>query len=289
MQSCMINDVAELQVKDSLEKGTKHAVTAMDVQFIPALLMELVTVVTQITQLDAMSEKVKESAPGACSDADKWHQVSVQALECSRKYMVEQQTSLIHRLANATATPPPVMKSDTAHSASQKARVASQLAIKIDKEDASEEQVAIAPPPGLKKTPCHEEQGINPLPPAGDTDGNSLRNYLERIKLHTPGCALLIRKIKPLGFESPEYLRAHFGQLGMVQEVLVSHCITKASSKRTKPRVRPAALGFVVMASREDADAVFAQGEQQVIPCHNGSVTVEVQRFKDSAEESFSE
>merc|ERR1719171_2584485 len=129
----MINDVAELQVKDSLEKGTKHAVTAMDVQFIPALLMELVTVVTQITQLDAMSDKVKESAPGPCSDADKWHQVSVQALECSRKYMVEQQTSLIQRLGNATGNSVLPVKSNNADSAIQKATATCPLAAEIDK------------------------------------------------------------------------------------------------------------------------------------------------------------
>merc|ERR1719262_913950 len=87
-----------------VEQGTKPSESSTT----PALLLELVTLVTQIAQLDSMFDKVKQGAPDAGSEADKWHQVSVQALETSRKYMIEQQTSLIKRLANATGTPIPV-------------------------------------------------------------------------------------------------------------------------------------------------------------------------------------
>merc|ERR1719389_964645 len=94
----------------SVEQGIKPSETSS----VPALLLELVTIVSQIAQLDAMFDKVKGNAPEAGSEADKWHQVSVQALETSRKYMVEQQTSLIKRLGNATGTPNPVQRGNSA-------------------------------------------------------------------------------------------------------------------------------------------------------------------------------
>lgn len=280
MQCNLINGAADLKPKGSLkatqnelmappifhiEQGIKPVRTNSNDQLVPALLLELVTIVTQISQLDAMFEKVKGNAPTAGSEADKWHQVSIQALETSRKYLVEQQTSLIQRVANATGTP----------FLAQSSSMTSQT----KKEDATKPKDEVAPPPGLEMS--DPKSGL----PAETDDGNSLRNYLERIKMHTPGCALLIRKIKPLGFESPEHLRAHCEQFGKVAEVLVSHCITKPSAKRAKGRVRPAALGFIVMASAEDADAVFAQGEHQHVAFRDGSVVVEVQRFRDVSDD----
>jgi len=283
MQCSMISGVTDLDKKGSMEapqnkllvpsifqkeQGTKVPDTASNAQLVPALLLELVTIVAQISQLDAMFDKVKGNAPTAGSEADKWHQVSVQALETSRKYMVEQQTSLFQRLASATGTSLPVLaKGDGATTSENK------------KEDAIPEQKEVTPPPGLDPSVPDLKAGTE-----DSADGNSLRNYLEKIKMHTPGCALLIRKIKPLGFESPEYLRAHCEQFGNVAEVLVSHCITKPSPKRAKGRIRPAALGFVIMASPEDADAVFAQGENQNIVFRDGDVTVEVQRFREIEE-----
>merc|ERR1719388_141726 len=286
MQCNTINGAADLETKGMMkaatsglmvpsifqtEQGTKPVVMASNAQFVPALLLELVTTVSQIAQLDAMFQKVKASAPTSCSEADKWHQVSVQALETSRKYMVEQQASLIQRIANATGTP--LLKQDDSAMS------------EIKTEDATAERVEVAPPPGLEMSVGDDTQATANPESRTEADGNSLRNDLEKIKLHTPGCALLIRKIKPLGFESPERLRAHCGQFGKVAEVLVSHCITKPSPKRAKGRIRPAALGFIVMASPEDADAVFAYGEMQHVAFQDGSVLVEVQRFREFAED----
>jgi hypothetical protein len=253
---------------DGLSLDKKPSTSTSNAQTTPAMLLELVTIVTQIAQLDAMFGKMKASAPAKGSEADKWHQVSVQALETSRTYIVEQQISLIQRLANATGTP-------------------ALAATKTEKKgEAMAEKVAIDAPPGLEipktddaTTPTEQMSAFF------QGDGNSLRSDLEKIKMQTPGCALLIRKIKPLGFESPECLRAHCEKFGKVAEVLVSHCVTKPSLKRAKGRVRPAALGFVVMASPEDADKVIAQGEQQIIHFRNADVAVEVQRFRDVSDE----
>lgn len=251
-----------------VEQGTKPSVTTSNAQTAPALLLELVTIVTQIAQLDAMFDKVKKNAPDAGSEAEKWHQVSVQALETSRKCMVEQQMSLIGRLANVTGTKLPAQSGN--------------VALETTKEVTPVAEVPIAPPPGLEMVAQNDEEPQSTKPDISG-DGNSLRTDLEKIKMHTPGCALLVRKIKPLGFESAEHLRTYFEQFGKVAEVLVSHCITKPSAKRANGRVRPAALGFVVMASPEDADKVFVQGEQHFLPFKEASVGVEVTRFRDTS------
>lgn len=281
MESNMINDTADLKgtimspqlglmiPSIQMEQGSKPTLHTSNAQTTPALLLELVTIVTQIAQLDEMVIKVRASAPVTGTEADKWHQISVQALETSRKYMVEQQMSLIQRLANTTGT---------------------SLAVSdAKKEEAVTEKVAIAPPPGLEM-PSHDEDTTptNKMSAAVvQGQENSLRSDLEKIKNHPSGCALLIRKIKPLGFESPEYLRSHCEKFGQVADVLVSHCVTKPSPKRAKGRVRPAALGFVIMATPEEAERVFAEGEQQTITFRDTDVAVEVQRFRDVSEESL--
>merc|ERR1719386_131964 len=93
----------------------------------------------------------------------------------------------------------------------------------------------------------------------------SMRLQLEKLKEYPHGQSLIVRKIKQLGFDSGDVLKEHFEQYGPVAEVLVAHSITKPSSKRTKGRVRPATIGFVVMGSLEGADAAIAAGEQQMI------------------------
>jgi len=289
MQSNMINGETDPKAQLGMEKISQKGLMVPSIQKVeqgtkpsessttPALLLELVTLVTQIAQLDSMFDKVKQGAPDAGSEADKWHQVSVQALETSRKYMIEQQTSLIKRLANATGTPMP------AHCGN--------IALQPPKEDAPVANVrsasppGLAPPPGLDMPVDNAEDTSSPKGQKPSTgDGNSLRTDLEKIKMYPAGCALLVRKIKPLGFDSAEHLRAHFEQFGQVAEVLVSHCITKPSPKRANGRVRPAALGFVVMASPEDAEKVFIDGEQQSIQANDASVVVEVTRFRDGSD-----
>merc|ERR1719272_620939 len=160
MQSNMINASLALKELDAVKasqiglmapslkkQGGKPTVNVSHAQTAPAMLLELVTIVTQIAQLDAMFAQVKKGAPHAGSEADKWHQVSVQALECSRKYMVEQQMSLLQRLA-IPGTPIP--------SQNDKGVVENQ------NEDAKVEKAVISPPPGLEMPFHHEDQ---PSPP----------------------------------------------------------------------------------------------------------------------------
>jgi len=278
-----VSDTGLMVPSISVEQGTKPSVTNTS-SAVPALLLELVTIVSQIAQLDAMFDKVKESAPDAGSEADKWHQVSVQALETSRKYMVEQQTSLIQRLATNTGTSLPAQSGNVAlEPRKEDALVATKKVVAIASPP------GLAPPPGLENMVHNDEQANSPPSPKSQVsgEGNSLRTDLEKIKLHAPGCALLVRKIKPLGFESAEHLKTYFEQFGTVAEVLVSHCITKPSPKRATGRVRPAALGFVVMASPEEADKAFAHGEHHFVQGKDASVGVEVTRFRDGSEDNL--
>lgn len=256
-----------------MEQGSKPFESTANTT--PALLLELVTIVTQIAQLDAMFDKISENVPEAGSEAVKWHQVSVQALETSRKYMIEQQMSLIQRLANATGAEVPVQSGN--------------VALEPPRKDVPVVNAAVAPPPGLAMTENGQEtanpQSGSPKP-AISGECSSLRTDLEKIKMYEPGRVLLVRKIKPFGFESEDHLRTYFQTFGHVTEVLVSHCITKPSAKRANGRVRPAALGVVVMGSLEDANHVFALGEQHSIPFQDTSVCVQVNCFRDAAEDS---
>lgn len=94
----------------------------------------------------------------------------------------------------------------------------------------------------------------------------SLRQDLELLRGRNHECVLVVRKIKQLGFQSPNTLAAHFSKQGVVEEVLVAH--TKSPSrmsaqKKQVGRIRPAAMGFIVMRSVEDAKRILQQGELQ--------------------------
>merc|ERR1719313_3047599 len=85
----------------------------------------------------------------------------------------------------------------------------------------------------------------------------SLRQDLELLRQRQPEHVIIVRKIKKLGFESPQLLDAHFSQFGEVKELLVAHSHVKPTTKRPNGRVRPAALGFVVMDKQEAVQKAF--------------------------------
>mmetsp|Transcript_26896 Transcript_26896/g.55874 ORF Transcript_26896/g.55874 Transcript_26896/m.55874 type:complete len:270 (+) Transcript_26896:3-812(+) len=81
--------------------------------------------------------------------------------------------------------------------------------------------------------------------------------------------AMIVRKIKKLGFKSASLLRAHFEQFGGVERVYVSH-------SHLQTRTRPASLGFIVMDSKEGSRAALAVGPEQVV----GACTISVKPFR---------
>merc|ERR1719482_1262115 len=104
----------------------------------------------------------------------------------------------------------------------------------------------------------------------------SLRQDLELLRQRQPECVVIVRKIKKLGFESPQILDHFFSQYGEVKELLVAHSHVKPTAKRPNGRVRPAALGFVVMATEEGAQNAFNAGIDQML----GGVSIELAPFE---------
>jgi len=104
----------------------------------------------------------------------------------------------------------------------------------------------------------------------------SLRDDLERLKEYDAQQCLIVRRIKRLGLGSPEILREHLSAFGGVKEMLISHSLEKKSAKCRADRVRPAALGFVVMDSVDGAQAALNAGPSLMV----GGVDVEVKIFE---------
>jgi len=109
-----------------------------------------------------------------------------------------------------------------------------------------------------------------PRDPAFDTPHRSSRDVTMQDVMHSLHSVdqeqvVIVRRIKQLGFGSASTLRRHFEQFGRVSRVLVSH-------SHLQSRVRPASLGFVVMASCRAAEAALAAGAEQVVQGNTISV-----------------
>jgi len=91
---------------------------------------------------------------------------------------------------------------------------------------------------------------------------------------------IVTRKINRLGFESPQILEAHFSQFGKVEHVLVPHSHVKSRNGVSR-RLRPSALGFIVMSNEMEVNGVLAIGEEHLIADKEGVVAaVRVHAFK---------
>merc|ERR1719387_1982818 len=120
-------------------------------------------------------------------------------------------------------------------------------------------------------SPSTPELGA-PVPGAG-----SLRDDLEKIRCYEMGRCLIIRRIKRLGLNSPQILRKRFSDFGNVTEVFAAHsCEKKTLKAKLEQRLRPAAIGFVVMDSCEEADEALRGGASLMV----GEVEVTVQPFE---------
>lgn len=143
-------------------------------------------------------------------------------------------------------------------------------------------------PPGLDPPSCHgwneifsSSAGSRLAAPATGipkdqssmTSSGSLRENLELLKKYDPECVLVVKKIKRFGFESPTVLKEHFDQYGVVLDVLVA--LTHSPQKSKSTRVRPAAMGYVVM---EDAYAV-KRALQAGLSQNISGVLIELRRF----------
>eukprot|EP00411_Alexandrium_monilatum_P022953 CAMPEP_0175224486 /NCGR_PEP_ID=MMETSP0093-20121207/21874_1 /TAXON_ID=311494 /ORGANISM="Alexandrium monilatum, Strain CCMP3105" /LENGTH=507 /DNA_ID=CAMNT_0016518125 /DNA_START=27 /DNA_END=1551 /DNA_ORIENTATION=+ len=139
-------------------------------------------------------------------------------------------------------------------------------------------------PPGLKGS-LHNQQSMAARA-AADAEGFSSQHTGETLRMHLrslievdSGRILIVRKINRLGFASPELLKQHYSWYGNVERVLVAHSRVKSSvfaAMKYASRLRPSGLGFIVMSKIDEAEAILAMGQEQIV-C--GAV-IRVQRFE---------
>jgi len=103
-----------------------------------------------------------------------------------------------------------------------------------------------------------------------EASGDSLRANLLELASLDPATVIMVRKINHIGLDSPEVLEKYFSKFGTIEKVMVSHCIARSTSGGK--RLRPAALGFLVMSTAEEAQAAIAAGEAQSVQGHNITV-----------------
>jgi hypothetical protein len=241
-----------MKPEGSLEPEPEMAEAAPKAPGLAAVLLELVNIAAQIARVDQMIAQVTNGAPDA-DEAKRWHEISLQALRCSRDMLSQKQAECLAGLRGSSP-------------------------------EATPATMEIAPPPGLSQTETPTWMGspVEAIPEfvpevkTLESGGGSLRRDLEVLRERNPERVLIVRKIKKLGFESPTLLTEHFQQYGQVAEVLVAHSHVRPTPKRPNGRVRPAALGFMVMASEEAAQSALQAGVSQAV-C---GVVIEVGSFE---------
>lgn len=245
----------------------------------PGLLRELVEIVAEIARADALLKEAEQSVPQG-AEAQKWHEVSRRALRWSRDALADRQAKVLARFK------------DLVQNGNTRARVASTKPMPTPAPkplwpnvNASEFCPALKQSAAISDFEQHEalRRGLK-----GAEHVGSLKDDLEKLRCYERECCILVRKIKQLGVQSPAKLREHFSFYGELVEVLVSHSFEKPNPKRANGRVRPAALGFLVLRSPEAAKAVLAAGEEQVMGSGADAVTVAVERYEpQNAEVGF--
>lgn len=235
-----------------------------------ALLKNLVEIAAEVARIDGLLKEAEQSAPQG-AEAQKWHNVSCRALMWSRDAMADRQLTALSK-----------MKALLQDSSSLSCGVHDELAFNPDQKhwlnvDAPEFCPASKHSAAALDVGQHEAQrrGLK-----GAEHIGSLKEDLEKLRCYDRDCCILVRKIKPLGLQSPEKLREHFSSCGELAEVLVSHSFEKPSAKRANGRVRPAAVGFVVFRSPETAKMVLAASEEQIVGTGADAVAVAVERYE---------
>lgn len=277
-------------------------------------LLELVQVASQLTQVDTMAGKAASAISTSSSDSEevqKWRDLSMCALQWSRSALEKRQQGATEELQRASdvALRPSLPSASELSLSVAVAPALMAAAIATPARDGAD--AAVPPPPGFAPPP----PGVAPLQalsdepalasvtldesaedsageagadvPAPDVrqlaleefeKGGTLRTHLERMNGEDPRCILVVRRINRLGFQSPTLLEEYFERFGGTRRVLVAHSRVKPSTKRPAYRIRPAGLGFVVMASPESAEQVVNIQMHEI----NG-VMIEVSYYKDRA------
>jgi hypothetical protein len=249
--------VKQLEPKTADAKPTCTSTTPATTGTVASLLLELTNVASQLTRVEIMVAQITESAPEE-EGAKRYHEISLQALQCSQKMLIEKQSKCLKDLAALIGS-----------------------SIKGSEEEAKPAMESAPASTTWKGWGKAELEAVHEFVPPIDISAKligsgSLRQDLELLRQRQPEHVIIVRKIKRLGFESPQLLDDHFSQYGEVKELLVAHSHVKPTAKRPNGRVRPAALGFVVMANAESAQNAFKAGADQTV---NG-IVIELASFE---------
>jgi len=107
---------------------------------------------------------------------------------------------------------------------------------------------------------------------SSSTGPGTMKAQLQALSFEDPGCVFIVRRINKLGFASSGQLQNHFAKYGEVKSVHVSHSRVKSlrpqADRRTPSvqwRLRAAALGFVVMQSRDAIQRILEDGPEHEV------------------------
>jgi len=111
-------------------------------------------------------------------------------------------------------------------------------------------------PSGANAKPTNRKPAMN-----GVDTGESLQTFLSELALIDDSRVVSVRKINALGFGSAPMLQDYFSKFGTVDRVMVAPTVIKSKETFGKSRTRPAGLGFVVMQTSEEVEAILKHGE----------------------------
>jgi hypothetical protein len=124
---------------------------------------------------------------------------------------------------------------------------------------------------------------------------DSMKDKLKALERQDPATILIARRIHRLGFSSADSLEAYLNQYAKVDSIHMAHSHVKTKGwPEGHRRLRPAAVGFIVMDSLEDAAKVLAMGSDHTINNISVSINAFVPRTymgeeKDSGKEESEE
>lgn len=264
----------------------------------PEFLQDLLEAALNVARVDASMSDAKSGAPPVQDvEARKWHDVSLRALSWTRTSLIAKQDSLLKEMlqqANAQGGKALSPMTDLQEIQAKSIKPSSLPPLPSLSPDAAPFRPG---PPGVWKVPCEAPQmsrswEVEPhaLRSKEACEGlrsqgvGSLREDLMRLREYEADCCIIVRQIKKLGLESANLLRQHFTRFGDVAEVLVAHSIERKSPKSRCDRIRPAALGFIIMSNSDAAKAALSAGPTLEVE----NVQIGIKQFEAFEDDSYS-
>lgn len=93
----------------------------------------------------------------------------------------------------------------------------------------------------------------------------TLAESLHELESEDPACVVNVRQIHRLGLKASDLLQEHYEHFGSVRKILLSSAAQPLGQGELAERLRPARMGFVLMTRPQDAAAILAAGEMQVV------------------------